>query len=30
VRLEMPRIVVGGRGSRTVVVDAWCELATDR
>ena len=23
-------IVVGGRGSRTVVVDAWCELATDR
>ncbi|MEO8843892.1 MAG: acetate--CoA ligase family protein [Kofleriaceae bacterium] len=29
-RLELPRIVVGGRGSRTVVVDAWCELATDR
>jgi len=27
VRLEMPRIVVGGRGARTVVVDAWCELA---
>jgi hypothetical protein len=26
-RLELPRIVVGGRGSRTVVVDAWCELA---
>ena len=26
VRLEMPRIVVGGRGARTVVVDAWCEL----
>lgn len=26
VRLEMPRVVVGGRGSRTVVVDAWCEL----
>jgi len=25
-RLELPRIVVGGRGSRTVVVDAWCEL----
>jgi acetate---CoA ligase (ADP-forming) len=29
-RLELPRIVVGGRGSRTVVVDAWCELATGR
>ena len=27
VRLELPRIVVGGRGSRTVVVDAWCELS---
>jgi hypothetical protein len=27
VRLELSRIVVGGRGSRTVVVDAWCELA---
>jgi len=27
VRLELPRIVVGGRGARTVVVDAWCELA---
>ncbi|MEP6864106.1 MAG: acetate--CoA ligase family protein [Deltaproteobacteria bacterium] len=26
-RLELPRIVVGGRGARTVVVDAWCELA---
>ncbi len=26
-RLEMPRVVVGGRGSRTVVADAWCELA---
>jgi hypothetical protein len=25
-KLELPRIVVGGRGSRTVVVDAWCEL----
>jgi hypothetical protein len=28
VRLELPRIVVGGRGARTVVVDAWCELAS--
>ena len=28
VKLELPRIVVGGRGSRTVVVDAWCELAS--
>ncbi len=27
VRLELPRIVVGGRGARTVVADAWCELA---
>lgn len=26
-RLELPRVVVGGRGARTVVVDAWCELA---
>ena len=25
-KLELPRVVVGGRGSRTVVVDAWCEL----
>jgi hypothetical protein len=25
-QLELPRVVVGGRGSRTVVVDAWCEL----
>jgi hypothetical protein len=24
--LELPRVVVGGRGSRSVVVDAWCEL----
>lgn len=27
VRLELPRVVVGGRGARSVVVDAWCELA---
>lgn len=27
VRLDLPRVVVGGRGSRTVVADAWCELA---
>lgn len=27
VRLELPRVVVGGRGARTVVADAWCELA---
>lgn len=27
VKLELPRVVVGGRGSRTVVADAWCELA---
>lgn len=26
-KLELPRIVVGGRGSKTLVVDAWCELA---
>ena len=26
-RLELPRVVVGGRGARTVVADAWCELA---
>jgi hypothetical protein len=25
-KLELPRVVVGGRGSRSVVVDAWCEL----
>ncbi len=25
-KLELPRVVVGGRGSRTVVVDAWCEV----
>jgi hypothetical protein len=25
-KLELPRVVVGGRGSRTVVVDAWSEL----
>jgi hypothetical protein len=24
--LELPRVVVGGRGARTVVADAWCEL----
>lgn len=28
-QLELPRVVVGGRGSRTVVVDAWCELVPD-
>jgi len=28
-RLELPRVVVGGRGARTVVVDAWCELVSD-
>ena len=28
VRLELPRVVVGGRGARTVVVDAWTELGT--
>jgi hypothetical protein len=27
-KLELPRVVVGGRGSRSVVVDAWCELAS--
>ena len=27
-KLELPRVVVGGRGSRSVVVDAWCELTT--
>ena len=27
VRLELPRVVVGGRGARTLVVDAWAELA---
>ncbi|HUJ61224.1 MAG TPA: acetate--CoA ligase family protein [Kofleriaceae bacterium] len=25
--LELPRVVVGGRGARSLVVDAWCELA---
>jgi len=25
-KLELPRVVVGGRGARSVVVDAWCEL----
>jgi hypothetical protein len=25
--LELARVIVGGRGARTVVVDAWCELA---
>jgi hypothetical protein len=24
--LELPRVVVGGRGSRSVVADAWCKL----
>jgi hypothetical protein len=24
--LELPRVVVGGRGSRSVVADAWCQL----
>ena len=28
--LELPRIVVGGRGSRSVVVDAWCEITSSR
>ena len=27
VRLELPRVVVGGRGARTLVVDCYCELA---
>jgi hypothetical protein len=26
-KLELPRVVIGGRGSRTVVVDAWTALA---
>ena len=26
VRVELPRVIVGGRGSRTVIADAWCEL----
>jgi hypothetical protein len=26
-RCELPRVVVGGRGARTLVVDAWCKLA---
>ena len=26
--LELPRVVVGGRGARSVVADAWCELST--
>jgi hypothetical protein len=26
--LELPRVVVGGRGARSVVADAWCELVT--
>ena len=25
-KLELPRVIVGGRGSRSVVADAWCEL----
>ena len=29
-RLELPRVIVGGRGARTLVVDAWCELAYQR
>lgn len=24
--LELPRVVVGGRGARSLVADAWCEL----
>ena len=24
-RLDLPRVIIGGRGSRTVVVDAWAE-----
>jgi hypothetical protein len=24
--LELPRVIVGGRGSRSVVADAWCKL----
>ncbi len=27
-KLELPRVVVGGRGARSVVVDAWCELTS--
>ncbi|MDB4956436.1 MAG: hypothetical protein JWO36_4005 [Myxococcales bacterium] len=27
VRVELPRVIVGGRGARSVIVDAWCELA---
>jgi hypothetical protein len=26
IKLDLPRVVVGGRGSRSVVVDAYCEL----
>lgn len=26
-KLELSRVIVGGRGSRSVVVDAWCELS---
>ena len=25
VRLDLPRVVVGGRGARTLVIDAWAE-----
>jgi hypothetical protein len=25
-RLDLPRVIVGGRGARSVVADAWCEL----
>jgi hypothetical protein len=28
VRLELPRVVVGGRGARTVVADAWATFET--
>jgi acetyltransferase len=24
--LDLPRVIVGGRGARSVVADAWCEL----
>jgi hypothetical protein len=27
-RLDLPRVVVGGRGTRTLVVDAFAELDT--
>ena len=27
-KLELPRVIAGGRGSRSVVVDAWCQLVT--